>query len=162
MSLSRRRSIAIALATTTLFGLVSIGTAEQASAATVYTDNNGYPSQEGDFYLTYNSNDAGAAAWFYGDVPDYAGTGVYSGGTGSQTVVYVFQQNGGSGQGQAVKNNAAYGENSDLADSYTVYYNSSYEGASEVYYPVDYGFYEGNLDSTLKNNEASQYRRTYV
>ncbi len=152
--ISRRRSIALTLATTALIGAASLGMAQQASATTVYVSNNGYASDDpGLFFLTYNSNDVGAEAWFNGNVPDYAGSG---------DEVYVFQQGGGNGEGQAVKNNAAYGLNSNVADSYTVYYSSSYQGAAEVYYPEDYGFSEGNLDAALKNNEASQYERVYA
>ena len=151
--ISRRRSIAVTLATTTLIGLASLGMAQQASAATVYVCNNGYANTEGVFDLSYNSDGVGAEAWFGGDVTNYAGTG---------DDVYVFQQGGGAGEGQAVKNNAAWGANSDLEDSYTVYYNSGYLGAAQVFYPVDYGTSEGNLDATLKNNEASQYERVYV
>ena len=151
--ISRRRGIAVTLATTTLLGLASLGMAQQANATTVYVNNNGTGNTEGVFDLSYNSNGAGAEAWFTGDVSDYAGSG---------DEVYVFQQGGGSGAGQAVKNNAAWGGNTDLENSYTVYYNSGYLGASEVFYPVDYGFYQGNLDATLKNNEASQYERVYV
>jgi hypothetical protein len=40
--------------------------------------NNGYDTSQGVFDLTYNSNGAGAAAWFGGDIPNYAGTGVYT------------------------------------------------------------------------------------
>jgi hypothetical protein len=160
----RRRSVAATLAATALLGMVSFGAAQQASAETVttYVDNNGYASNAaGIFTLTYNSNGAGAAAWFMGNVPTYDGSAAYEGSDLHQTV-YVFQQNGGSGHGVAVKNNAAWGANTNVEDSYTIYYNSSYEGASQLYYPVDYGFSQGNLDATLKNNEASQYERVYV
>lgn len=153
LRISPWRSIAVALATASLIGPVSLGMAQQASAATVYVDNNGYGNGSGILTLTYNSNGAGAAAFFGSDVSDYAGTG---------DEVYVFEQGGGAGGGQAVKNNAAWATNSNLTDSYTVYYHSGYTGAAEVYYPEDYGFFEGNLDATLKNNEASQYELVYV
>lgn len=158
---SWRRGIAGTLVTTALLGVASLGMAQQASAATYYVDSNGYGTGEGILTLSWGSNNSGAEAFFGSDVSDYAGTGVYSAGVTTQ-YKYVFEQGGGLGQGQAVKNNAAWAENSNLSDTYTVYYNSNYAGAAEVYYPVDYGFDRGNLDATLKNENASQYERVYV
>jgi hypothetical protein len=157
----RWRGLPVTLATTALISMASFGMAQQASAATIYVDNNGYGSGSGILTLSFDSNGVGADAFFGSDVNDYAGYGVYSAGVSTE-YEYVFEQGGGYGQGQKVKNNAAWANNSNLTDSYTVYYNSGYAGQAEVYYPVDYGFSAGNLDATLKNEEASQYERVYV
>ena len=158
MRLSSLKFIATSLAATALFGAVSLGAAQQAIASsTVYVNGNTTATGTDVLALTYNSGGAGASAYFYGDIADYAGTGVYSAGSGTTTIIYIFED--GAGSGQAVKNNAAWADNGSVTDSYTIYYNSNYEGASQVYAPEYYGTNSGNLDTTLHNNEASQYER---
>lgn len=162
IGLLHRRSIAAALAGTALFGLASVGTAQQASAATVnvyeYTD--GGP-QNISLFLWYNSNEKGAGAWFSGDLFSYSGYGRYVG-SDFYNYVFQFQPGGGTGGGYPLKNNAASVTNANITDSYTVYYNSNYQGASQMFTPVDYGTSHGNLNVTLKNNNASQYERTFI
>ncbi|MFC1415367.1 hypothetical protein [Streptacidiphilus cavernicola] len=107
--------------------------------------------------LYYNSNCAGAEADFTDDVPDYAGWVTLTGSGTQQTetnYVYVFGGlKGANGYGVAVKNNAA----SMRTDTgyYHVYYNSGYSGHSQI---IMGDLHDAcvNLDSTLKNNNASQ------
>ena len=63
---------------------------------------------------------------------------------------YVFS--GGSGAGIDVKNNAASVYNFDINDTATIYVNSNNTGPHQSF-PPNTG---GNLNSGLKNNEASQ------
>ncbi|MGW4439224.1 hypothetical protein ACWELO_26295 [Streptomyces sp. NPDC004596] len=122
-------------------------------------------SNEAEFWQMYNSkalSDSGGhytTSWaeFWGDVYDYYGTSQYQGST-LNTYRYVFNGNG-SGAGQYVKNNAASAQNCSNVNNYRVYYNSGYAGHSQYFGHSDpYGpctWYD--LDSTLKNNEASQH-----
>jgi len=68
--------------------------------------------------------------------------------------VWVF--GAGNGAGQAVKNNAASAENNSSTYDYTIYYNSNYQGASQTIGDLAWENDIVNLDSTLKNNNASQ------
>lgn len=95
-------------------------------------------------------------AEFWGDVYDYDGTGEYQGST-LETYRYVSNGNG-SGSGQYVKNNAGSMQSCSEVSNYRVYFDSGYGGHSQ-YIPhrdayADCVWYD--LDSTLKNNEASQ------
>ncbi len=63
---------------------------------------------------------------------------------------YTFS--GGNGSGLYVKNNAASVYNYDTEYSVTIYYNSNNSGPSQ-YFKRGTG---ANLNSTLKNNNASQ------
>lgn len=96
-------------------------------------------------------------AEFWGDVYDYYGTSQYQGST-LDTYRYVFNGNG-SGAWQYVKNNAGSAQNCSEVNNYRVYYNSGYAGHSQYFGHTDpYAdctWYD--LDSTLKNNEASQH-----
>ncbi|MFG3292857.1 hypothetical protein ACGF3G_29140 [Streptomyces sp. NPDC048179] len=108
-----------------------------------------------------NSTSGGSytTSWaeFWGDVYDYEGTSEYQGST-LETYRYVFNGNG-SGSGQYVKNNAGSAQNCSEVNNYRVYYNSGYAGHSEYFGARD--AYADcvwhDLDSTLKNNEASQH-----
>jgi hypothetical protein len=96
-------------------------------------------------------------ASFYGNVDDYYGTSQYQGST-LNTYRYVFNGNG-SGAGQYVKNNTASVQNCSEADNYRVYFNSGYSGHSQ-YFKHREAFGDCaliNLDSTLKNNNASEH-----
>ncbi len=121
--------------------------------------------------LHYNSlNSAkqpqGAEATICSDMPDYNNEIVF---TGEQTwdhYKYVYDiapwdpYLSQPGMGQAVKNNAASAALDDSAHHYVIYYNSNYQGASQAihWYQATAGGVNGavNLDSTLKNNDASQ------
>ncbi|MBO1413164.1 hypothetical protein [Streptomyces sp. FH025] len=141
--------------------------AGQASAAVPISNNCGWQSSSdcsnGDnvLIISYNSNggDGGnysSSAKFFGNVPDYAGDTIYSGMTVTD-YRYVFSGGNGSGNGVAVKNNAAAAKGCPSTVNYRIYYNSNYGGHSQLI-PGSWGCYAGtNLDSTLKNNNASQH-----
>ncbi|MER5356263.1 hypothetical protein ABT093_38845 [Kitasatospora sp. NPDC002551] len=152
---ARGAVVAAALATA-LAG--SLAVAGQASAADYFVSDNCLDNPNPDcasgtnvLYVHYNSVDGNgytdsARAKFLGNVPNYAGAGV--------NVHYIFS--GNAGNGQAVKNNAASVLACSSAANYRVYYNSNYSGHAQ-YIAGDYGCNNGvNLDSTLKNNNASQ------
>lgn len=94
----------------------------------------------GEFCYYYNSNEAGSLSDFTGSISDLGST---------QPTCYDFKS-AGAGQGVCVKNNAASVWN---RTGYTVrvYFNSNFGGASQDFAPGA----KGNLDATLKNNEAS-------
>lgn len=97
-------------------------------------------------------------ATFWGNVYDYYGSSRYQGST-LTTYRYVFNSNG-KGAGQYVKNNAGSAQNCSSQNNYRVYYNSGYEGHSQYFphrdvYAGECTWYD--LDSTLKNDEASQH-----
>jgi surface antigen len=94
----------------------------------------------GEFCYFYNSNLTGSLSDFTGSVSDY--------GTNPATC-YVFKS-AGSGRGVCIKNNAASVWNRSSVPV-TVYFNSGFGGASQVFTAGA----SGNLNSTLKNNEAS-------
>lgn len=94
---------------------------------------------------------SGSTATFASSVYNYAGDTV-----SNIKYVYIFQQNFGNGSGQAVKNNAAAVSTCGALDNYRVYYNSGYAGHSQTF-PKNNCAYDYNLDSTLKNNNASQH-----
>ncbi|MCX5096638.1 hypothetical protein OOK36_49600 [Streptomyces sp. NBC_00365] len=162
----RAKTAAGALAAT---AAALLATATPAHAATFkVTDNCDVPwinCTEGDLWMLYSSK-ANAVkdgkyvtSWasFYGNVSDYYGTSQYQGST-LNTYRYVFNGNG-SGAGQYVKNNTASVQNCSEADNYRVYYNSGYSGHSQ-YFKHREAFGDCaliNLDSTLKNNNASEH-----
>jgi surface antigen len=94
----------------------------------------------GEFCYYYNSNEAGSLSDFTGSISDLGAT---------QPTCYDFKS-AGAGQGVCVKNNAASVWN---RTGYTVrvYFNSNFGGASQDFAPGA----KGNLDATLKNNNAS-------
>ncbi|MEU9325038.1 hypothetical protein AB0D91_14735 [Streptomyces canus] len=122
-------------------------------------------SDEPELWEMYNSKALSVSggsyttSWaeFWGDVYDYDGTSEYQGST-LETYRYIFNSNG-SGSAQYVKNNAGSMQNCSEVNNYRVYFNSGYGGHSQ-YIPhrdayADCVWYD--LDSTLKNNEASQH-----
>ncbi|WP_405529818.1 hypothetical protein OG426_47885 [Streptomyces canus] len=168
VKLARKRLAAAA--TTLAAGAALLLNATPAQAATTFSvsDNCDVPwinCSEGDLHLNYNSmqyatDSSGklltSYASFYGDVYDYAGTSQYQGST-LYTYEYVFG-NGGNGNGQQVKNNAASVWNCAPADNYYVYYNSGYLGHSQYFrHAYAYDCYWADLDSTLKNENASEH-----
>ncbi|GAA1182520.1 surface antigen [Kitasatospora gansuensis] len=94
----------------------------------------------GEFCLYYNSDQGGSVSDFAGSISDYGAT---------QPSCYEFKS-GGSGQGVCVKNNAASVWNR-TGKTVRVYFNSGYAGASQDFASGA----KGNLNATLKNNEAS-------
>ncbi|MFC8722606.1 CHAP domain-containing protein [Kitasatospora sp. NPDC057198] len=96
--------------------------------------------ESGEFCYYYNSDNAGSVSDFAGSVSNYGST---------QPDCYEFKS-AGSGQGLCVKNNAASVWNRS-ARTVRVYYNSGYEGAYQDFAPGA----KGNLNTTLKNNDAS-------
>ncbi|GAA1944661.1 CHAP domain-containing protein [Kitasatospora viridis] len=94
----------------------------------------------GEFCYYYNSNEAGSVSDFTGSVSDLGAT---------QPTCYDFK-GAGAGQGLCVKNNAASVWNR-TGHTVRVYFNSGYSGASQDFAPGA----KGNLDATLKNNDAS-------
>lgn len=93
--------------------------------------------------LYYNSNFQGATFW------DQNGNSKGAENYGAPNW-YTFS--GGNGAGIYVKNNAASVYNYDTNYSVTIYYNSNNSGPSQ-YIKRGTG---ANLNSTLKNNNASQ------
>lgn len=94
----------------------------------------------GEFCLYYNSDQAGSVSDFTTSISDYGAT---------QPSCYEFK-GAGNGQGVCVKNNAASVWNR-TGKTVRVYFNSGYAGASQDFAPGA----KGNLNATLKNNEAS-------
>jgi hypothetical protein len=100
----------------------------------------------------------GSYADFYGNVANYDHDDVTADGFTTR-YHYVFHSGAGDGSGQAVKNNAASVRNCG-PDNYRIYYNSGYAGHSQLFSSntnCTLNGYYVNLDSTLKNNNASQH-----
>ena len=94
----------------------------------------------GEFCYYYNSNEAGSVSDFTDSVDDYGTT---------QPTCYDFK-GAGNGKGLCVKNNAASVWNR-TSQTVRVYFNSNNAGASQDFAPGA----KGNLNATLKNNNAS-------
>ncbi|MBO2457983.1 CHAP domain-containing protein [Actinomadura violacea] len=94
----------------------------------------------GEFCYYYNSNEAGSISDFTTSIGDYGTT---------QPSCYDFK-GAGNGKGLCVKNNAASVWNR-TSHTVRVYYNSNYGGAHQDFAAGA----KGNLNSTLKNNNAS-------
>lgn len=133
------RKILAATATAGIALTVSLAAVPAASAAE--GDGNCTSNDGGfaDLCLYYNSDYAGARFNDPG-MDNYAGW------------VFKSWSGGDAGAGQAVKNNAASVQNYDPKCTAIVYYNSNQAGASQKIGPDD----EANLNSTLKNENASQ------
>ncbi|MEV0929063.1 hypothetical protein AB0I99_28830 [Streptomyces spongiicola] len=158
----KRRGALVAGMATAAWALMPI---QQAAAVAISDNCDVMPCSYGDLHLHYNSVEHGgsysARASFYGNIPSYYG-GMYA----NISFTYIFGKNS-LGQntadtGKGVKNAAASVENCAPYDSYRVYYNSNYQGASQ-YFADTLGsqFCAGgklvNLNSTLKNQNASQH-----
>ncbi|WP_084599363.1 SpoIID/LytB domain-containing protein [Actinoplanes subtropicus] len=94
----------------------------------------------GEFCYYYNSNEAGSVSDFTDSEDDYGAT---------QPTCYEFK-GAGAGKGLCVKNNAASVWNR-TGKTVRVYFNSNFAGASQDFAAGA----KGNLDATLKNNNAS-------
>jgi hypothetical protein len=94
----------------------------------------------GEFCYYYNSGNAGSISDFTESIEDYGTT---------QPSCYEFKGEG-NGQGECIKNNAASVWNR-TGKSVRVYYNSDFGGATQDFANGA----KGNLNATLKNNNAS-------
>ncbi|REH34765.1 CHAP domain-containing protein [Kutzneria buriramensis] len=111
-----------------------------ATASPAFAASRDGSCDSGEFCYYYNSNEAGSVSDFTGSISDLGAT---------QPTCYEFK-GAGAGQGLCVKNNAASVWN---RTGYTVrvYFNSDFGGHSQDFAPGA----KGNLDATLKNNNAS-------
>ncbi|MFF2629784.1 CHAP domain-containing protein [Kitasatospora griseola] len=94
----------------------------------------------GEFCYYFNSDNAGSISDFTGSLSNYGDT---------QPSCYDFKS-AGNGQGVCIKNNAASVWNRS-GQTVRVYFNSGYAGSYQDFAPGA----KGNLNSTLKNNNAS-------
>ncbi|MEU4335426.1 SpoIID/LytB domain-containing protein [Micromonospora lupini] len=94
----------------------------------------------GEFCYYYNSNQAGSVSDFTDSLDDYGTT---------QPTCYDFK-GAGAGKGLCVKNNAASVWNR-TGKTVRVYFNSNFAGATQDFAAGA----KGNLNATLKNNNAS-------
>jgi len=94
----------------------------------------------GEFCYYYNSDEAGSISDFTGSVSDYGTT---------EPSCYDFK-GAGAGKGICVKNNAASVWNRS-SKTVRVYFNTGYAGSHQDFAPGA----KGNLNATLKNNDAS-------
>ncbi|WP_189334410.1 peptidase inhibitor family I36 protein [Actinoplanes ianthinogenes] len=94
----------------------------------------------GEFCYYYNSNEAGSVSDFTESVDDYGTT---------QPTCYDFK-GAGAGQGVCVKNNAASVWNR-TGKTVRVFFNSNFAGSHQDFAAGA----KGNLNATLKNNNAS-------
>ncbi|CAM5734540.1 hypothetical protein [Streptomyces fumanus] len=163
----KRKIAACATSFAALVGALATAGPAEAAEYTVM-DNCDVPwitCSYGDLWLFYNSKDIAvqdgyyksAFTMFYSNVSDHWGTSQYQGSSLS-TYRYVFG-NGGNGNGQYMKNNAASVQNCARDDNYRVYYNSGYGGTSQ-YFAKNGPYGDCNITdliSALKNNNASSH-----
>ncbi|WP_392670809.1 hypothetical protein [Streptomyces sp. LN785] len=167
---SKSRSALVAGAVIAACALMPIQPAAADSTVKVDSNCDFQNCTSGDLDLHYNSieNDGyySGVASFYGNIPSYYGQDVSPNGAVVVHYLYVFGNNvvgeKASGTGLGVKNAAASVENCAQYDSYRVYYNSSYQGASQYFADTQGSLYcaggkIANLNSTLKNQNASQH-----
>jgi peptidoglycan hydrolase-like amidase len=133
MSIPRRVSGILALLVAALIGAAVAPGAASAASRDGACDS-------GEFCYYYNSNEAGSISDFTGSEDDYGTT---------QPTCYEFK-GAGNGKGVCVKNNAASVWNR-TSKTVRVYFNSNFAGASQDFAPGA----KGNLNATLKNNNAS-------
>ncbi|KNX38266.1 peptidoglycan DD-metalloendopeptidase family protein [Luteipulveratus halotolerans] len=134
---SPSRNASFALVPLVTLGLATAAFVAPTSAEAAARDG---VCDSGEFCLYYNSDNAGSVSDFAGSIPDYGAT---------QPECYEFKS-AGAGQGLCVKNNAASVWNR-TGTKVRVYYNSGYAGASQDFAAGT----KGNLNTTLKNNNAS-------
>jgi len=130
-----KRCLTVAI-TTAALGVIAVAGAGSASAAAGRDGT----CDTGEFCYYYNSNEAGSVSDFTGSLGDYGTT---------QPSCYDFR-GAGYGKGVCVKNNAASVWNRS-SQTVRVYYNSNYAGTYQDFAPGAMG----NLNATLKNNNAS-------
>ncbi|PRY14561.1 peptidase inhibitor family I36 protein [Kineococcus rhizosphaerae] len=129
------RTLATLTGLVALTALTAVGTAAPAGAAV-----RDGTCESGEFCYYYNSNQSGAVSDFRDSLDDY-GT--------SQPTCFEFRGTG-AGRGLCVKNNAASVWNR-TSKTVRVYYNSNFAGAHQDFAAGT----RGNLNATLKNNDAS-------
>lgn len=130
----RRAAVGVAVAALAAAGLTTLATTPASAAA-----RDGV-CDAGEFCYYYNSDNAGSVSDFTGSVSDYGTT---------QPSCYDFKGEG-AGKGECIKNNAASVWNRSSV-TVRVYFNTGYGGSSQ-----DFGAgAKGNLNTTLKNNNAS-------
>lgn len=130
-----KKALTVAGATLALAAPALVIAAQPASAA----GRDGV-CNDGEFCYYYNSDNAGSISDFTTSIDDYGTT---------QPSCYDFK-GAGNGKGVCVKNNAASVWNR-TGKSVTVYFNTGYGGATQSFASGA----KGNLNSTLKNNNAS-------
>ncbi|GAB2483756.1 SpoIID/LytB domain-containing protein [Jatrophihabitans fulvus] len=122
---------------TTLALLVAGAAVLAAPAAAASRDGH---CDSGEFCYFFNSDEQGSISDFVGSLDDYGAT---------QPTCYEFK-GAGNGKGLCVKNNAASVWNR-TGKTVRVYFNSNFAGHSQDFAAGA----KGNLDATLKNNNAS-------
>ena len=133
MNILRRVTGILAVAVSVLVGIAVAPGAASAAGRDGTCDS-------GEFCYYYNSGEAGSVSDFTDSVDDYGTT---------QPTCYDFK-GAGAGKGVCVKNNAASVWNR-TSKTVRVYFNSNFAGASQDFAPGA----KGNLNATLKNNNAS-------
>ncbi|SHG00890.1 Peptidase inhibitor family I36 [Jatrophihabitans endophyticus] len=131
--ISKRAAVAATAAALAAPALVLADPAVAASARNGTCDS-------GEFCYYYNSDEKGSISDFSGSLGDYGAT---------QPSCYEFK-GAGNGKGKCVKNNAASVWNR-TGKTVHVFFNSNYGGASQAFASAA----KGNLNATLKNNNAS-------
>ncbi len=129
----RRLAGTLAVAASVLAGVTAVAGPASAAARDGACDN-------GEFCYYFNSGEAGSVSDFTDSLDDYGAT---------QPSCYEFK-GAGTGKGVCVKNNAASVWNR-TGKTVRVYFNSNFAGASQDFAPGA----KGNLNATLKNNNAS-------
>ncbi len=119
---------------------VALGGAVLATASPAMAAGRDGVCDSGEFCYYFNSNNNGSLSDFTGSVADYGA---------KQPSCYDFKS-AGTGKGVCVKNNAASVWNRS-GKTVRVYFNSRYGGHSQDFAPGA----RGNLDATLKNQNAS-------
>jgi hypothetical protein len=129
-----RRALAVA---TGVFALAAPALALASPAAAAGRDG---VCNSGEFCYYYNSDEAGSISDFTSSLGDYGTT---------EPSCYDFK-GAGAGKGQCIKNNAASVWNR-TSKTVRVYYNTGYAGQYQDFAAGA----KGNLNATLKNNNAS-------
>lgn len=130
----RRAAVGVAIAALAAGGLTTLATTPASAAA-----RDGI-CDAGEFCYYYNSDNAGSVSDFTGSVADYGTT---------QPSCYDYKGEG-AGKGECIKNNAASVWNRSSV-VVRVYFNTGYGGATQDFAAGA----KGNLNATLKNNNAS-------
>ncbi|TQF04049.1 hypothetical protein E6W39_19705 [Kitasatospora acidiphila] len=167
ITLRASRALGLFAAAVGLVGPLAMSTPASAATVNNYVSNNCNTANTADcwngvsvLYVFYSQVDANgytgsARSDFYGDVSNYS----YDVSTSEGTNTYWNYRfgNGGSGDGQPVRNDAASALACGSTTNYRVYYSTGYQGSSQ-YISGDWGCNNGvNLESWLRNENASQH-----
>jgi hypothetical protein len=134
----RNRATLTSLFAAIVLLLSGVFLAEPASAASAASRDGVCDS--GEFCYYYNSGELGSVSDFTGSISDYGTT---------EPSCYDFR-GAGAGQGTCIKNNAASVWNRS-SSTVRVYFNTGYAGSYQDFAAGA----KGNLNATLKNNNAS-------